>query len=146
VVNEVTVLDNLASSHSVSNGVNSTSSQPDLSSLGLNIDTENLSRCVRQVLGNWSHVFSKGSTDIGCTDLTRHRNDDPPFKQPYRKIPPGKYEEVRQHLKDMLDCGLMTLLFLLMLFLLGKRMVHLGSVLILESLTQEQELLNASWF
>ena len=38
----------------------------------------------------------------------KHRiilTDDKPFKQPYRKIPPGMYEEVRQHLKDMLACG-----------------------------------------
>jgi len=27
------------------------------------------------------------------------------FEQPYRKIPPAMYDEIRQHLKDMLDCG-----------------------------------------
>ena len=31
--------------------------------------------------------------------------DDKPFQQPYRRIPPGMFEEVRQHLKEMLDAG-----------------------------------------
>ena len=80
--------------------------------LGIKVDTENLSPeqllRVRQVLGNWKSVFSTGPTDIGCTNITKHKivlSDDTPFKQPYRKIPPAMYEEVRQHLKDMLDCG-----------------------------------------
>ena len=45
---------------------------------------------------------------FGKTDLVKHKIDllDPkPFKQPYRRIPPGMYEEVRQHLKDMLAAG-----------------------------------------
>ena len=54
------------------------------------------------------HVFSTGTTDIGRTDLVKHKivlDDDIPFKDPYRKIPPAMYEEVRQHLREMLDCG-----------------------------------------
>ena len=31
--------------------------------------------------------------------------DDKPFKDPYRRIPPGLYEEVRLHLKEMLEAG-----------------------------------------
>lgn len=47
-------------------------------------------------------------TDVGCCNLVRQKIvliDDSPFKQPYRKIPPSMYEEVRQHLKEMLKCG-----------------------------------------
>ena len=40
--------------------------------------------------------------------MVKHKitlNDNKPFKLPYRRIPPSMYEEVRQHLKEMLDCG-----------------------------------------
>ena len=60
------------------------------------------------MLGNWSQVFSKGPTDIGCTNLLKHKivlEDPTPFKQSYRRIPPGLYEEVRQHIKEMLDAN-----------------------------------------
>jgi hypothetical protein len=49
-----------------------------------------------------------GPTDIGSTDLFKHKivlQDSTPFKQPYRRIPPGMYEEVRQHIREMLDAG-----------------------------------------
>ena len=53
-------------------------------------------------------VFSKNPNDIGKTDIVKHRivlEDDKPFKQPYRRVPPAMYEEVRQHVKEMLDSG-----------------------------------------
>ena len=31
--------------------------------------------------------------------------DETPFKDPYRRIPPGLYEELRLHLKEMLEAG-----------------------------------------
>ena len=52
--------------------------------------------------------FLNGPTDIGCTKVMKHKivlEDNKPFKQPYRKIPPGMYEEVRQHIKEMLAAG-----------------------------------------
>ena len=50
--------------------------------------------------------FYTGPTDLGRTDFVKHKinlTDDMPFKDPYRRIPPGLYEEVRQHLKEMLE-------------------------------------------
>ncbi|KAK3720968.1 hypothetical protein QZH41_006537 [Actinostola sp. cb2023] len=62
-----------------------------------------------EVLQKWEHsVFSQGANDLGCTSAVKHRiklNDNIPFKQRHRRIPPAQYEEVRQHLKDMLECG-----------------------------------------
>ena len=108
-INEVKVVDNLSSHIDTFEKQNDT---PDAEELGLKIDKSNLTPeqllRLRQVLGNWNHIFSKGLTDLGCTDAVKHKiilTDDKPFKQPYRKIPPGMYEEVRQHLKDMLECG-----------------------------------------
>lgn len=80
--------------------------------LGWKINTESLTpeqlQRAKQVLGNWHHIFSTSSTDLGKTDIVQHRIrlvDDIPFKQPYRRIPPSMYEEVRQHLKGMLESG-----------------------------------------
>lgn len=83
-----------------------------LQDLGIKVNRENLSDeqflRVQQVLGKWEHIFSKSNTDIGKTDLITHHiklSDEQPFKQAYRRIPPTMYEEVRQHLKEMVDCG-----------------------------------------
>ena len=45
---------------------------------------------------------------MGKTNLVKHKimlDDDKPFKQPYRRIPPRMYEEVRQHIREMLNAG-----------------------------------------
>lgn len=55
----------------------------------------------------WEHIFSKGPTDLGYSNLIEHEinlNDDTPFKDPPRNIPPALYQEIREHLKEMLDC------------------------------------------
>ncbi len=103
---EVKVVDNLVSDHESSGN----SEEPKTDEINFNIDEANLTQeqilRAKQVLGNWNRIFSKGPNDIGRTDLVKHRivlEDDKPFKQPYRRIPPGMYEEVRQHVKDMLD-------------------------------------------
>ena len=83
-----------------------------LEDLGVKVETDNLTqdqvRKAKDVLGSWSHIFSTGPTDLGRTDLIEHEiklTDDTPFKEPYRRIPPGLYEEVRQHLKEMIEAG-----------------------------------------
>lgn len=83
-----------------------------LQDLGIKVNRESLTEeqflRVQQVIGKWEHIFSKSSVDIGRTDLIKHHiklNDDQPFKQAYRRIPPSMYEEVRQHLREMVDCG-----------------------------------------
>lgn len=70
-------------------------------SLGVKIDsnvlsTEQLER-VKSLFKENSHVFSKGILDLGKTDLVQHNielEDETPFKQPYRRIPPNMLEEV----------------------------------------------------
>ena len=83
-----------------------------LDELGVKIDTDNLTpeqvSRAKEILGSWSHIFSTSPTDLGRTDLVEHEiklTDETPFKKPYRRIPPALYEEVRQHLKEMLDAG-----------------------------------------
>ena len=63
---------------------------------------------LNQLLLTWEKVFSKNDYDLGRTSLVKHQinlTDEKPIKQRHRKIPPSMYEEVRSHLKQMLDSG-----------------------------------------
>lgn len=62
----------------------------------------------KQLISKYSDLMSKGETDIGTTKLVRHRielTDNTPFKQKHRRIPPAMYEEVRNHIQQLLACG-----------------------------------------
>jgi len=81
-----------------------------LEELGVKIDKENLTpdqlKRTRYVLDQWANIFSTGPTDLGKTDLVEHEiklSDNTSFKEPYRRIPPAMFEEVRQHLKEMIE-------------------------------------------
>ena len=59
-------------------------------------------------MSKWSNIFSKGPTDLGKADIVKHEinlTDDKPFKDAYRRIPPGLYEGVCLHLKEMLEAS-----------------------------------------
>ena len=80
--------------------------------LGVKVNSENLSQeelgQVNNLLTKWDEIFSKSTTDIGNTDLIQHEiklTDDIPFRETYRRIPPAMFEEVRQHLHEMLESG-----------------------------------------
>ena len=63
---------------------------------------------VKQKLLNWSHVFSQHDLDLGLTDKAVHKirlKDDKPFKQKARNILPSLYDEVRGHLKEIQELG-----------------------------------------
>ena len=63
---------------------------------------------VQKTLLKWRDVFAFTSTELGKAKDIRHKivlTDNQPFKDRTRRIPPGMYEEVKQHLKDMLACG-----------------------------------------
>lgn len=87
-------------------------SDKSLEDLGIRIPDDTLSSdqkaTVENFLGKWKHIFPSGLTDLGCTNLAEHSielTDEKPFKEPYRRIPPGMIEEVREHLKHMLSAG-----------------------------------------
>ena len=80
--------------------------------LGIKIPSDSISADQREqavkFLSKWKHLFSTGPTDLGCTNLVEHEielTDPKPFKDPYRRIPPGMFEEVREHLKEMIEAG-----------------------------------------
>lgn len=89
-----------------------TKQEPTLDELGISVPTDTLTPDqqikVKHFLSGWKHIFSKDLTDLGCTNLVEHKielSDPVPFKEPYRRIPPGMFEEVREHLKEMLKAG-----------------------------------------
>jgi transposase InsO family protein len=54
-------------------------------------------------------TFSQHEDDIGHTDVVRHRielTNSLPFKQRHRRIPPSMFEEVRNHLHQLLAAGI----------------------------------------
>ena len=86
--------------------------EPEIKDLGVTVNTEGLyteqKETIFNLLQKWTSIFSEGPTDLGKTDLIKHEiylKDDTPFKDPYRRIPPALFEEVREHLKEMLDAG-----------------------------------------
>ena len=67
-------------------------------------------RQAEDLILNFQDVFSKGDNDIGhSTSNFKHRIDltnDIPFKQKHRRIPPSMFNEVRDHLQQLLDAGI----------------------------------------
>ena len=61
-----------------------------------------------KLLAEYHDVFSLDPAELGCTHSTEHIikvTDDTPFKEQFRWIPPPMGEEVRNHLKEMLESG-----------------------------------------
>ena len=64
---------------------------------------------VTDLLTRWHHVFSHSDTDVGHTDIVQHKIDlldERPFKQRYRRIPPALLNEVRDHLQQLYNAGI----------------------------------------
>ena len=62
----------------------------------------------KDVIKKYSFLFAMGTLDLGKTNLVKHKielTDYTPIKDTYHRIPPHQYEEVRKHLKEMLDVG-----------------------------------------
>ena len=66
-------------------------------------------RLVHQCLENHSKAFSWSNWDLGHYKGDQaHRiqlKEDKPFKEKYRRIPPAMIEEVRDHLQNMVEAG-----------------------------------------
>lgn len=88
-------------SQSVSPTVQEQIRDVDLSS----VPTEAQSK-VRSLLTRYTSVFTSHDGDLGCTSLISHDiplADDVPVRQRYRPIPPSEYEEVKQHINQLLE-------------------------------------------
>ena len=61
-----------------------------------------------QLLAKYHDIFSLDPAELGCTHSTKHAikvTDDTPFKEHFRHIPPPLVDEVRDHLREMLESG-----------------------------------------
>ena len=61
-----------------------------------------------ELIHEFASIFSQDDLDLGRTSIVKHSikvNDSVLFKEWYRCIPPGMYEEVKAHIKEMLDVG-----------------------------------------
>ena len=64
----------------------------------------------RSLLKEYHDIFSLEKRDMGHTNVTKHKivlkdPDTPPFKEHFRRILPPQLDKVREHLKLMLDAG-----------------------------------------
>ena len=60
------------------------------------------------LLAKYHDVFLLDPAELGCTHSTEHTikvTDDTPFKECFKWIPPLMVEEVRNHLREMLESG-----------------------------------------
>ena len=78
--------------------------------LGLEAWPEEQAEQARSLLKEYHDIFSLEKHDMGHTNTTEHKivlkdPDTPPFKERFCRIPPPQLDEVREHLKLMLDAG-----------------------------------------
>ena len=79
---------------------------------GINLEdmcvTDQQKQQLLEFLVKWKDNFSTDITDLGNCDLIKHEiklTDDEPFKEPARRIPPALFEEIKEHLKEMMAAG-----------------------------------------
>ena len=66
------------------------------------------------LLQEYHNIFSLEKHDMGHTKVTKHKivlknPDTPPFKKRFHRILPPQVDEVREHMKLMLDAGVVQL-------------------------------------
>ena len=75
---------------------------------GLNLWAPELAESAHWLLAEYHDVFSLDPVELGCTHSTEHTikvTDDTPFKKQFRQFPQLMAEEVRNHLREMLESG-----------------------------------------
>ena len=62
----------------------------------------------KRLFCEYAHIFALESLDMGHTSMVKHKirlDNYTPFKERYRRIPPNLFDEVRNHLKEMIEVG-----------------------------------------
>ena len=77
---------------------------------GLQVWPEDQAGKAHSLLKEYYDIFSLEKRDMGHTNATKHKIvlkdlDTPPFKEHFGRISPPQLDEVREHLKLMLDAG-----------------------------------------
>ena len=74
----------------------------------INTLSEEQQHAARKLLCDYSETFSKNDLNLGKCNILKHNiqlTDQQPFKERYRRIPPHLFEEVKQHLQEMVEVG-----------------------------------------
>ena len=74
----------------------------------INTWSEEQQHAARNLLCDYTETFSKNDLDLGKCNILKHNiqlTDQQPFKERYRRIPPHLFEEVKQHLPEMVEVG-----------------------------------------
>ena len=61
-----------------------------------------------RIFAEYGDVFAREGEEIGCTPTVQHKIstvDEQPVAQRHRRIPPQLFQEVKQHLQELLDKG-----------------------------------------
>ena len=62
----------------------------------------------KQLFHEYAHIFALESLDMGHTSMVKHEirlDNYTPFKERYHRIPPHLFDEVKNHLKEMIEVG-----------------------------------------
>ena len=69
---------------------------------------DNLLTNLKQMILEYSDIFTLDNTELRRYNISKHEimiDDNTPFKERYRRIPPSMYVDVREQLQSMLKCG-----------------------------------------
>ena len=81
----------------------------DLSNLSWPMLSAEQEKQAKALIHQHNGVFSRGEGDVGCTTLVEHQiplTDDTPIRQRYRRLPPSQYEQVKAHIQQLLEAGI----------------------------------------
>ena len=62
----------------------------------------------KQLFREYAHIFALENLDMGHTSMVKHEirlDNYAPFKERYHRIPPHLFDEVKNHLKEMIEVG-----------------------------------------
>ena len=62
----------------------------------------------KQLFCEYAYIFALESLDMGHTSVVKHKirlDNYTPFKERYHRIPPNLFDEVKKHLKEMIEVG-----------------------------------------
>ena len=65
-------------------------------------------QAAKKLLCDYSEPFSKNDLDLGKCNILKYNiklTDNQPFKERYKSIPTHLFEEVNQHLQEMVEMG-----------------------------------------
>ena len=77
---------------------------------GLGEWSKNKQKEVQELITEYTSIFPMSDIDLGKTSLVKYSiwlTDNIQLKECYQQIPPSMYENVREHLKEMLEIGTM---------------------------------------